>query len=97
MHKQGCKCNAGLIGEFFNRGDPQQSTEVQRAWLPSKDASIAAYHKGKTNQRLEKDNELSLPIGEGSQATFRFSDQPGFYRRISQDVTILRNETITQK
>jgi len=92
---QGVRCTAGLTGEVYKMDDPQVTTEVQRAWLPGKDQSIEAYRMGKTCQKLQKDNELSLPLGEGTQSDFKVSDQNGYYRRISSDITRIRNQPIT--
>ena len=43
------------------------------------------------------DNANSLPLGEGIHATKKFDDSVGAFRRIRQDVTITKNETITRK
>ena len=43
------------------------------------------------------DNALSLPMGEGIHATKKFDDSVGAFRRIRQDVTMSKNETITRK
>lgn len=91
-------CTSGLTGEVFRERDPQESTDVQRAWLYQKDASIAAYRKGKTNQRPEKDNETSLAIGDGDRAAnFVLSDEPGFYRHKRTAITNIKNKVFTQK
>jgi hypothetical protein len=97
MEKQGVRCTAGLCGEVYKNEDPQETTEVQRAWLPTHDPSITYYRVGKTTQKFEKDNELSLPLGEGTHAKFELSDQNGFYRRITSDITRVKNTIITQK
>ena len=68
--EQGVKCISGLTGEVYKLDDPQESTDVQRSWLYSKDPSVAAMQKGKTDQTLLKDNALSLPLGDGERAAF---------------------------
>lgn len=95
FEKQSVKCSAGLIGEVYKQSDPQVTTEVQRSWLPATDASLANFHKGKTSQVNDKDNETSLPLGEGAHASFTKSDEPAYYRRIRRDVTIVKNNVIT--
>ena len=47
--EQGVKCISGLTGEVFKLEDPQESTDVQRSWLYSKDPSVAACKVGKTD------------------------------------------------
>ena len=78
-------------------GDPQASTDVQRSWLYSKDPSVAAAKIGKTKYKFEKDNETSLPIGEGEHAKFSHSSEPGFYRCIKSDITNYKNNIISKK
>jgi len=73
------------------------TTEVQRTWMAATDPAVKFYHQGKKDQRLTKDNELSLPLGEGVHANFEKSDANGFYRRISSDITRVKNNVITQK
>ena len=51
FEEQGVKCISGLTGEVYNCNDPQESTDVQRSWLYSKDPSVAAMQKGKVDQR----------------------------------------------
>ena len=46
---QGVKCTSGLTGEKWKGGDPQVASDVQRAWLYSKDASLMNFVKGKTD------------------------------------------------
>lgn len=43
MEIQGVRCTAGLCGEVYKNDDPQVTTEVQRAWLPTQDPSITFY------------------------------------------------------
>jgi hypothetical protein len=97
IEKQGVRCTAGLTGEVFKKGDPQESTEVQRTWLATTDPSVRFYHLGKKDQRLKQDNELSLPLGDGVHAAFEKSDQNGFYRHKRSDITRYKNTVITQK
>jgi len=55
-----------LCGEKFREGDPSSDTRAQRAWLYTPDPTVEL--DGKMPQRrLEKDNELSLPLGDGVQ------------------------------
>lgn len=44
---QGVLCISGLMGEVYVTGDPQESTDVQRSWLYTKDASIGCMQRGK--------------------------------------------------
>lgn len=46
---------------------------------------------------MEKDNETSLPLGEGDHATFVHSSEPGFYRIIKSDITNYKNTIISKK
>ena len=94
---QGVKCISGLTGEVYNTGDAQEMTDVQRAWLYSKDPSVFAMQKGKTDQRLKVDNALSLPLGKGEREHFELSDQPGYYRRKRCEITNIKNNVITKK
>ena len=95
--EQGVKCMSGLTGEIFKQGDPKEQTEIQRAWLYPKDASLVAMQKGKTDQTLKQDNELSLPLGDGERAGYKFSSEPGYYRHKRCDITIQKNNIITRK
>jgi|TARA_B110000305_G_C19315098_1_gene575992 hypothetical protein len=100
--EQGVKCISGLTGEVYKIDDPQESTDVQRSWLYTTDASLTAAQKimqtGKVDQKLKEDNALSLPLGDGERAKYSFSDQPGFYRHKRQsDITVIRNNIITRK
>jgi len=94
--EQGVKCISGLTGEVYKLEDPQESTDVQRSWLYSKDPSIAYMQKGKTDQTLKQDNELSLPLGDGERAGYQFSAEPGYYRH-KRNITIQKNQIITRK
>lgn len=95
---QGVKCTSGLTGEKWKGGDPQVASDVQRAWLYAKDASLANFVKGKTDQKLKEDNELSLNIGDGDRAkNFVLSDEPAFYRHIRCPITNIKNNVITKK
>jgi len=76
--------------------DPQNSTDVQRSWLYSKDPSVYHMSIGKTDQSLKKDNQLSLPLGDGERAKFAISSEDGFYRH-KRNITIIKNQVITKK
>lgn len=97
FEQQGVKCISGLTGEVYKQADPQESTDVQRSWLPSKDPSVTYMQKGKGDQTLKEDNALSLPLGAGAHAAFPLSDQPGFYRHKRTEITMLKNDLITRK
>ena len=43
------------------------------------------------------DNELSLPLGDGERASYKFSAEPGFYRHKRCEITIQKNNIITRK
>lgn len=58
--------------EFRDNGQPSQDTRVQRSWLYTHDASLKNIHFGGTRPAVgKKDNELSVPIGEGAMAKVR--------------------------
>lgn len=90
------KITSGLCGEVYKVEDPQASTDVQRSWLYAKDPAVTAMQKGKADQTLKQDNELSLPLGDGERAHFPLSDEVGFYRH-KRDITIIKNQVITRK
>ena len=62
----------------------------------AKDPGVTAVEKGKVDQMLKEDNELSLPLGDGERAHFPLSDEIGFYRH-KRDITIIKNQVITRK
>ena len=62
----------------------------------AKDPGVTAIQKGKEDQTLKEDNELSLPLGDGERAHFPLSDEIGFYRH-KRDITIIKNQVITRK
>jgi hypothetical protein len=104
IEKQGTHMISNLVGEVYSKNyDPQEQTDVQRSWLYQQDPAVRAVNEGKggkdarNNQMQFFDNALSLPLGEGIHATKKFSDEPGAFRRIRQDVTMTKNETITRK
>lgn len=72
---------------------------MQRSWLYQQDPGVRAVNDGKAGKAQMQfyDNANSLPLGEGIHATKVFSDEPGAFRRIRQDVTLTKNETITRK
>ena len=96
MKEQSVKITSGLCGEVYKEDDPQSCTDVQRSWLYAKDPAVLAMQNGKKDQTLLKDNELSLPLGEGERAHFPLSDEVGFYRH-KRDITIIKNQVITRK
>ena len=72
---------------------------MQRSWLYQQDPGVRAVNDGKAGKAQMQfyDNANSLPLGEGIHATKVFSDEPGAFRRIRQDVTLTKYETITRK
>ena len=73
---------------------------MQRSWLPSQDAAIAAVNRGnaRKNQVNFFDNANSVCIGEGLQsASIKFSDEFGTFNRKGTDVTKIPNLVITRK
>lgn len=72
---------------------------MQRSWLYQQDPGVRAVNDGKAgkNQMQMYDNSNSLCLGEGIHATKVFDDSVGAFRRVRQDVTISKNETITRK
>ena len=100
IDKQGIKALSNLTGEIYSKSfDPQEQTDVQRSWLYQQDPGVRAVNEGVANkdQTFFYDNALSLPMGEGVHATKKFSDEPGAFRRIRQDVTRIPNQVITRK
>jgi len=77
--------------------DPQVSTDVQRAWLYSKDGAINSYQKGKVDQKLKMDNETSLQMGDGARANFTLSCEDNFYRHKRCEITNIKNQVLTKK
>lgn len=65
----------------------------------SQDPGVKAVNEGKggKNQMQPFDNALSLPLGDGVWNVHPKSDEPGYYRRIRQDVTVIKNNVITRK
>lgn len=49
FENQGVMCISGLVAEVYKQDDPQESTDVQRAWLYPKDPAVTAMQKGKTD------------------------------------------------
>lgn len=96
-----------LTGENYSKDpnarsmrDPQEQTDVQRAWLYSKDAAVTAVNNNPTvavPQVQPYDNQLSLPLGDGVWALKPKADAPGFFRHVRTDVTIQKNKIITRK
>lgn len=78
-----------LCGEQFKiADDPQCNTKIQRSWMYTSDPAIRAKESYPLpNQILEKDNENSLPIGEGDYFRRSAQHNPGAYRKIRSDVT----------
>lgn len=70
--------------------DPQHDTEAQRAWINKKDNAVDAVKLRQVPPGPPPhDNALSLPLGEGYRAEMPISSEPGAYRKIRQDVTLL--------
>ena len=100
VDQQGIQKISNLVGEVYSKAyDPQEQTDVQRSWLYQQDPGVRAVNEGKAgkNQMAFFDNANSLPLGEGIHATKKFDDSVGAFRRIRQDVTLSKNETITRK
>ena len=95
-----CLTGENLSKKDGDKKDPQEHTDVQRSWLYSKDAAVAAVRQQPevaVSQILPYDNALSLPLGDGIWSQKPKSDEPGFFRRIRTDVTIQKNNIITRK
>ena len=100
IDQQGIHKISNLVGEVYSKNqDPQEKTDVQRSWLYQQDPGVRAVNEGKAgkNQMQFFDNANSLCMGEGIHATKNFDNSVGAYRRIKQDVTMTKNETITRK
>jgi hypothetical protein len=107
LDMQKTKTVSCLTGENYSRDplartsrDPQETTDVQRAWLYSKDAAVKVVNENPAvgvSQVLPYDNQLSLPLGDGVWALKPKSDQPAYFRHIRTDVTIQKNKIITRK
>lgn len=94
------KIISNLVGEVYSQQiDPQEKTDVQRAWLYSQDPGVTAVNNGQAGkiQVQPYDNTLSLPLGDGAWSQQPRSDQDGFYRKKRTDVTIIKNDFITRK
>jgi hypothetical protein len=68
MDEQRTKVISNLVGEIYNKQfDPQEQTDVQRAWLYQQDAAVKAVNGGSARVIQENyyDNANSLPLGEG--------------------------------
>jgi len=85
-----------LCGEQFKIAeDPQKNTKIQRSWMYSPDPAIKAKESYPLpNQILDKDNENSLPIGEGEYFRRSAQHNPGAYRKIRSDVTTYPSQHI---
>lgn len=72
---------------------------MQRTWLYQQDPGVRAVNDGKAGkaQMQMYDNATSLPLGDGYHSLKKFDDSVGAFRRIRQDVTMSKNETITRK
>lgn len=98
--KQSVKLISNLVGEVYSKKfDPQEQTDVQRAWLYNEDPGVKAVNEGVAGKTQIQpwDNALSLPLGEGTWSVHPKSDQIGFYRKRRTDVTIQKNDIITRK
>lgn len=98
--KQSVKLISNLVGEVYSKKfDPQEQTDVQRAWLYNEDAGVKAVNDGVAGKTQIQpfDNALSLPLGDGVWNVHPKSDEIGFYRKRRTDVTIQKNEIITRK
>lgn len=98
--KQSVKLISNLVGEVYSKKfDPQEQTDVQRAWLYNEDAGVKAVNDGVAGktQMQPFDNALSLPLGDGVWNVHPKSDEIGFYRKRRTDVTIQKNDIITRK
>ncbi|CAE7300811.1 MTERF2 [Symbiodinium sp. CCMP2592] len=62
-----------LCGEAYNdANNPASNTRTQRSWLYQHDPSLKnLHHGGRKNDLPGKDNELSIPIGQGAMAKVR--------------------------
>merc|ERR1711988_1789856 len=79
-----------LCGESFNEAnDPSSNTSVQRTWLYASDPAIKNIHLGgKRPEAPRKNNELSLPTGDGAMATIRADlKKRGSLYRVATTVT----------
>ena len=100
FEQQGIHQISNLVGEVYSKAyDPQEQTDVQRSWLYQQDPGVRAVNDGKAGRAQMQffDNANSLPLGEGIHATKKFDDSVGAFRRVRQDVTITKNDTITRK
>ena len=94
------KLISNLVGEVYSKNfDPQEQTDVQRAWLYSEDPGVKAVNEGKAGktQMQPYDNALSLPLGDGVWNVQPKSDEVGYYRKRRTDVTIQKNDIITRR
>ena len=85
------KRNVFLVGEVLRKcNDPQKDTEAQRSWINLEDPGITAVDKGKVPKGIpEYDNALSLALGKGCRIEMPIKTEPGDYRKIREDVTLV--------
>lgn len=91
LEKENVKRNVFLVAEVLRKNeDPQHDTEAQRTWISKEDPGIEALKEGRVPKGIPKyDNGMSLPMGEGCRAEMPIMTEPGAYRRIRQDVTLI--------
>ena len=84
---------------YNQASDPQEKTDVQRTWMYQVDPGVNAVNKGLAGrkQNLPYDNANSLPLGDGMWSVHPKSTEPGFYRRMRNDVTNIKNVPYSKK
>eukprot|EP01016_Furgasonia_blochmanni_P004704 TRINITY_DN11816_c0_g1_i1.p1 TRINITY_DN11816_c0_g1~~TRINITY_DN11816_c0_g1_i1.p1 ORF type:complete len:350 (-),score=30.12 TRINITY_DN11816_c0_g1_i1:166-1215(-) len=111
LDEMGVKMTSALTGEKYrDKSEPKENTSVQRSWLPFKDKAIlvaednlkrtqatSTNYKAATNQKLAYDIATSLPLEDGEYTLKSKYNNPGAFRHIRTDVTLIRNKPITKK
>mmetsp|Transcript_12980 Transcript_12980/g.29311 ORF Transcript_12980/g.29311 Transcript_12980/m.29311 type:complete len:208 (+) Transcript_12980:315-938(+) len=91
---QGIACSA-LVGETFKPdSDPADNTFVQRSWMYTADPALTALTRRAKSARPSvptKNNELSLPLGEGAHKAMMSQTPRGTKSfRVTTEITVGR-------
>ena len=83
---------------FYIDNDPQVDSVAQRAWLGFKDPGMYAIEKKAVPKGLPAvDNQTSLAFGEGAWKDHPKEFEPGAYRKIRTEITMVPNWKCTSK
>lgn len=99
FEEQGVHMISNLTGEVYSKSfDPQEQTDVQRAWMYQQDPGVSAVNAGIGGRAIvpKIDNANSLPLATGVHSLQPKWDHPGAYRHMRQDVTLRPAVMITR-